>query len=343
MEMQSWPAEEKQARTSRGGLVQVGVLQHQHGVLAAEFEGDPDQAGGGSLGDLAAGAGGAGERDVVGVPDDLGADDRALAEDDLEHVGGQPGLDQQVAGPQRGQAGLRVGLHDDRVARDERRERVADGQFERVVPGRDLADHAARVTEFGDLRQHRHGARVPLGPQIGGGAAAVVAGGDGDRLDLLVGVQPGLAGLQLDQVQHLGLSAQHQVVEAQQHGGALPDRHPRPHGLGGAGRLERLRHVLGRRLGQVGQLLAGERRVVGGTAGTRHALGELGDQFRRHHVGGGAYALGGGGQGVGAGRFPGLRVRHEAQSMPGRTLCVPVGNRFTQGSHIASERWQRSR
>ncbi len=232
------------------------------------------------------------------MPDDLGADDRALAQHHLEHVGGQSGLDQQVAGPQRGQAGLRVGLHHDGVARDERREGVTDGQFERVVPGRDLADDAARVAQLGDLRQHRHGARVPLGPQIGGGSAAVVAGGDGDRLDLLVRVQPGLAGLQLDQVQHLGLTAEHQVVEAQQHGGTLPDRCPRPHGLGGAGRVERLRHVLGRRLGQVGQLRAGERRVARGAAGTGDAPGELGDQFRRDHVGSGACALGAGARGL---------------------------------------------
>ena len=93
---------------ARGGLVEVGVRQHQHGVLAAEFERDADQPGGGALGDLAAGAGGAGERDVVGVLDDLGADDRAVADDDLEDVGGQPGLDQQLAGPQRRSARSRV-------------------------------------------------------------------------------------------------------------------------------------------------------------------------------------------------------------------------------------------
>lgn len=81
---------------ARRGLLDVGVLKDQHGVLAAEFQGDADQAGGGSLGDLTAGAGGAGEGDVVGVLDDLGADDRALAEDDLEDLGGQPGLDEQV-------------------------------------------------------------------------------------------------------------------------------------------------------------------------------------------------------------------------------------------------------
>ena len=156
MEMQSWPAEEKQARTAPAAAFSMSASsQDQHGVLAAEFEGDADQPGGGALGDLAAGAGGAGEGDVVGVLDDLGADDRALADDDLEDLGGQPGLDEQVTGPQGGQRGLGVGLHHDGVARDEGGQRVADRQLERVVPGRDLADDTARLAQLGDLGEGR--------------------------------------------------------------------------------------------------------------------------------------------------------------------------------------------
>ncbi len=319
---------------TRRGLLDVGVLQHQHGVLAAEFEGDADQAGGGALGDLAAGAGGAGEGDVVRVLDDLGSDDRALAEDDLEDLGGQAGLDEQVTGPQGGQAGLGVGLHDHRVARDEGGERVADGQLQRVVPRGDLADDAARVAQLGDLGQGRYGAGVPLGAQVGGGLAAVVPGGHRDGLDLLVGVQAGLAGLQLDEVEHLGLAFQDQVVEAEQDGGALPNRGARPDRLGGAGPVEGAGHVLGRRLGQVGQLLAGERRVVGGAAGPGHALGELGDQLGCDHVRSGAGARRAGGEGVRAGDFRGLRIRHEPQGMTPRGLCVPVGNRDSPSAHM---------
>ncbi len=317
-----------------GGLFEVGVVQDQHGVLAAEFERDADQAGGGALGDLAAGAGGAGEGDVVGVLDDLGADDRALAEHDLEDALGQAGLDEQVTGPQGGEAGLGVRLHHDRVAGDERGQRVADGQLQGVVPGGDLAHDAAWVAEFGDLGERGDGAGVPLGPQIGGGLAAVVAGRDRDGLHLLVRVQAGLAGLQLDEVEHLGLPLQHQVVEAEQDGGPLPHRGPLPHGLRGTGGLEGLLYVLGGGLGQVGQLVAGERGVVGGAAGAGDALGELGHQFRGDHVGGGADALGGGREGVGAGAVRGLRVRHDAQGMPGRSLCVPVGNADSPSAHI---------
>ncbi len=308
---------------ARGGLLHVGVRQDQHGVLSAEFQRDADQTGGGALGDLAAGAGGAGEGDVVGVPDDLGADDRALAEHDLEDVGGQPGLDQQVTGPQGGQAGFRVRLHDHRVARDEGRQRVADGQLQGVVPGGDLADDAARVTQFGDPGERGHGTRVPLRPEVGGCLTAVMAGRDGYGLHLLVGVQPGLAGLQLDEVEDLGLAFEQQVVEAEQDGGALPYGNLCPDRLGRAGRLEGPLHVLGRGFGQVGQLLAGERRVVGGTTGADHALGELGHQLGGDHVGCGTGALRGGGEGVRAGLGRGLRVRHEAQGMPeGRALCT---------------------
>lgn len=62
--------------------------------------------------------------------DDLGSDDRTVAEDDLEDLGGQSGLDEQVARPESGEAGLGVGLHDDGVARDEGGKRVADRQLQ---------------------------------------------------------------------------------------------------------------------------------------------------------------------------------------------------------------------
>lgn len=318
-----------------GGLLHVGVPEHQHGVLAAELQRDPDEPGRRTLRDLAAGAGGTGERDVVGVLDDLGADDRSVAEDHLEHLGGQPGFDQQVPGPQRGQRGLRIGLHHDGVAGDERGQRVADGQLERVVPRCDLPDDAARLTQLGDLGEGRDDSGVPLRLQIRAGPAPVVAGRDGDGLHLLVGVQPGLAGLQLDEVEDLRLPLEHEVVEAEQDGRPGADGGRGPGRLGGTGPLEGRRHVLGGGLGQIGQLLPGEGGVVGRTAGADHITGQLGDHLGRHHICGGTHACGGGGHGVGADRGcgggrGGLRVRHEGESTASRTLWVPVSNRFSQ-------------
>ncbi|GAA3088269.1 hypothetical protein GCM10020254_36150 [Streptomyces goshikiensis] len=60
-----------------------------------------------------------------------------------------------------------------------------------------------------------------------------------------MGVQAGLAGLQLDEVEDLGLPGQHQVVEAEQDGGAPAHGDGGPGGLGGAGLLEGGGHVLG--------------------------------------------------------------------------------------------------
>lgn len=233
------------------------------------------------------------------MPDHLGADDGSLAQDDLEDLGGQTGLDQQVAGPQGGQRGLRVGLHDHGVARDEGGQRVADGQFEGVVPGGDLADDPARLAQFGDLGEGGDGSGVALGAQVRGGLAAVVAGGDRDGLHLLVGVQPSLAGLQLDQVEHLGLPGQHQVVEAQQDGGPAACGDGGPGGLGGAGPGEGLGDVLGPGLGQIGQFVPGEGGVVGGATGPDHSAGQPGDEVGGHHVGGGTGAGRGGGHRVG--------------------------------------------
>lgn len=337
---------------SGGGLLDVGVLQHEHGVLAAELQGDADQPGRGADGDLAAGAGGAGEGDVVGAADDLGADDGALAEDDLEDLGGQSGLDQQVTGPQGGERGLRVGLHHDGVAGDERGQRVAHGEFERVVPGGDLTDDTARLAQFGDLGEGRDDAGVTAGLEVGDGLAPVVAGGDGDGLHLLVGVQAGLAGLQLDEVEDLGLAAEDEVVEAQQDGGPLPYGDGGPGGLGGAGPVEGGGDVLGGGLGQIGQLLPGEGGVVGRAARPDDAADQLGDHLGGDHVGGGAHTGGGGRHGVRTERgVRGLRVRHEAESMSSRRLWVPVGNSFSQdppplpGTLLeqASDRWRHNR
>ena len=68
--------EERAPDRGVGGQVDVGVLEHDQRILAAEFQADRGQPAGRALGHLRTGRGRAGELDVVGVVDD-GLDSRA--------------------------------------------------------------------------------------------------------------------------------------------------------------------------------------------------------------------------------------------------------------------------
>ena len=96
------------------------------------------------------------------------------------------------------------GLSTTRVAGQQRRDGVADAERERVVPGRDDADHAARAVALGRAGEERQGALAAARRQVILGAVGVVARLDGDVLDLFEGVVPRLARLELDDVEDLG-------------------------------------------------------------------------------------------------------------------------------------------
>ena len=123
-----------------GGAVEVGVGEDDHRVLAAELEADRGQRLGGARHHLAAGAVGAGELDEVDVVDQRAAG-LADAVHAVEDVGAAdlllPGLD-DLGQAERGE--LR-GLDDDRGARLQRRDRVAEREDQGEVPGADDADH----------------------------------------------------------------------------------------------------------------------------------------------------------------------------------------------------------
>lgn len=100
------------------GLLDVGVVEHDVGGLAAELEGDLLEVGaGGSLHDLAADDGGAGEGNLVNVHvgGDGGTGDLAEAGDEVEDTGREAGLLDEVGEDESGQRGLLGGLHDDGV------------------------------------------------------------------------------------------------------------------------------------------------------------------------------------------------------------------------------------
>ena len=212
------------AHGTRDGPAQVGVGGDVHGVLAAELEADADEALAGRLGHPAAGGGRPGEADVVGEVDDGLPGGVTVAEHDLQHVLGQPGVLEDLGGRQGGQRPLQVGAQHDRVAGQQGGDGVGDGQAQRVVPRRDDADDALGPVVLHGPRQHGQHAHVLGLAQERRAAPGVVARHDRAVGDLLVRVRAGLARLELHEVEQLALPVEHQVVHAQQHRGALLDR-----------------------------------------------------------------------------------------------------------------------
>ena len=209
------------------------------------------------------GRGRAGEADVVGLGDDRAADLGPGAGDDLPQLGREAGLVEQLRGQQRGEHGLGVGLGDDRVAGEQRREAVAERHRERVVPGRDDADDALGHAVHLGAREHREHPADAVGVEVLVRGTGVVARGQREVGDLEVGVLAGLARLPHDEVDELVLPVEQEVVQAQEGGGALVDRRRGPSGLGVARPHERLGHVGRSRLGDVRERGSADRRRHG--------------------------------------------------------------------------------
>jgi hypothetical protein len=176
--------------------VEIGVLEDQGGVLAAELEAQLLEARGRHRGDPRAGRGAAGERHAahVRVSAQRLAHLRAVAVDDVERAVGHAGLGQDLSEQGRGPRRELARLRDHRVAHRQRRRRLPRQQVQRQVPRRDQRDHAEglshRVVErvghhrgarhelargLGEEAQVRHGARDIHAPGQGDGLAAVLA------------------------------------------------------------------------------------------------------------------------------------------------------------------------
>ncbi len=197
---------------------------------------------------------------------------------------------------ERGQGGLRVGPQHDRIAGEQRRDRVADRQGERVVPRGHDADDPDRVVAGDGVGEHRQDPCRAAWGKVCRGAAGVVARHEGDVGDLLETVRPGLAGLELDQVEQLVLVGEHQVVQAQHDPLAVCQRRSRPRPLGGSGRRDGDRHILRSGLRDLGDDLARHRgdRGPGGSPGDGDdPPGEPGPQRRVDGIPAGAAVRGG--------------------------------------------------
>ncbi len=116
------------------GAVDVGVVEHEQRVLAAQLERRADQPASRLGAHLPADGGRPGERHIVCALDHGAADRRPVPRDDLPQASRQPRLDSDGPRQQRSQHRLDVGLVDDRVACDERGQVVGDRQGQRVVP-----------------------------------------------------------------------------------------------------------------------------------------------------------------------------------------------------------------
>ena len=174
---------------------------------------------------------------------------------------GKPASSSSCGREQRGQHGLRVRLGDHGVAGEQRGQPVAERHRERVVPGRDDPDDALGHPVDLDPGQAGYDAELALGVEVLVRRTAVVAGGQRDVQRLVERVLPGLAGLPHDQVDDLVLAVEHQVVQPQQALRPLVDADLAPRLLGLAGLAERLGHVDRRRLRDVRQRGAVERRL----------------------------------------------------------------------------------
>ena len=147
--------EERAPYRGVGGQVDVGVLEHDHRVLAAEFQADRGEPAGGALGDLRTGGRRAGELDVVGVVDD-GLDGLPGALNDRHDLGGarvRPPAQQQFCG-QRGALGW---LEQHCAARRQRGDAVHQEVGHGVVPRRDDGDDGPRPVVHRDLLDVQEG------------------------------------------------------------------------------------------------------------------------------------------------------------------------------------------
>ena len=204
--------------------LEVGVVEHDHGRLAAQLEVHPLQRVGRGARDLLAGCDVSGQRDHrdVGMADEACPGRLPVPEDDVQHSLRKV-LGRELGEARRGQGRLLGGLQHHRVPGGQRWPDLPDRHHQGVVPRRDLADDADRLAA-----DHRRvaahvlaGGEAVEGARHTGEEAQVV---DQDRhlvglhrLDRLADIQ----GLELRQLIAVLLE---RVGDSQQRQGALAGR-----------------------------------------------------------------------------------------------------------------------
>ena len=201
------------------GLIEIGVGHHDHVVLGAAEALRPLPVGCGGGVDVLRDVGAADEPDPldVGVGED-GVDGLLVAVHDLEHPGGQTGLEEQLGQAHRHRRIALGGLEDERVAAGQGRTGFPQRDHGREVERRDPRDHAERLAQRIDV-DARAGALGVLPLEQVGDADGELDDLDA-ALDVALGVRNGLAVLEAEQLgQFLGVGVD-QFDELHHHPGA---------------------------------------------------------------------------------------------------------------------------
>ncbi len=157
----------------RGGLLQIGIGEHDVGALPAQFQGEPLDLPRASGHHLAPDLGRPGEHDLPDrrMIDQALAHHPALARQHLQHPVGQAGLGRQLADPDGGQRGHLGRLGDHGVPRGQGRRHAPGQDRHREVPRHDQPDHADGLVE-GDVQAAGH-RNLPPGQPLGRGRVVV--------------------------------------------------------------------------------------------------------------------------------------------------------------------------
>ena len=207
-------------RAGNGGI-HIGVVKHDKGRVAAEFERHFFDAAGALAHQLAAGFGGAGEAEFAHqrVFGQHFSDGAGGAGDDVEHARRNACLFGQRRQRQRGKRRLRCGAHDKGAAGGQRGRGFAGDHRIGKIPRRDGGTHADRLFE------HQHAA---VGRGRGDGVAVHPFGLLGIPLDirravgnLALGLGQRLALLQSQDFGQRAFVFQHQIKPAAQQRGTL--------------------------------------------------------------------------------------------------------------------------
>ena len=180
-----------------GRALEVGVGEHDHRVLAAELQRDGRERARGALHDLLAGRGRAGEHHHVDLVDQRLAG-LAEAGRDLVDAVGQAARAHRLDHRQRRERRDLRRLEDHRVAGRQRRDAVAEGVRQRVVPRPDHADEPERRVAHHELAAEHE--RVGGADLLVGEVLRRVLGPEAERVGDVAdlrqqGVLVGLAGL----------------------------------------------------------------------------------------------------------------------------------------------------